>query len=144
MKRESAGENARFLKDEYGIGGKSPAVGKLDLWHESTGLKISRVGDTSSDAEIILPWSKVEKRIRELISADRYLSPAEKEQYPAYREQRAVIAARTKISEEFRSIVNDYKNYVAQLGQQDKTVDRWYLVSCAGAFSAGQDRKSVV
>jgi N12 class adenine-specific DNA methylase len=140
LKRESAGENARFLKDEYGIGGKSPAVGKLDLWHESTGLKISRVGDTSSDAEIILPWSKVEKRIRELISADRYLSPAEKEQYPAYREQRAVIAARTKISEEFRSIVNDYKNYVAQLGQQDKTVDRWYLVSCAGAFSAGHKK----
>ena len=51
----------------------------------------------------------------ELLAADRYLSPAEMVKYPAYREQRALIAARTEISEEFRSIINDYKDYVKQL-----------------------------
>ena len=137
LKKESADKNALFLKDEYGTGGYSiSASKKLDVWYESRGIKIT----AEPDIKIVLSWKKAAKRVSELLAADRYLSPAEMVKYPAYREQRALIAARTEISEEFRSIINDYKDYVKQLGAPDKTVDRWYLVSCAGAFSAGQKK----
>lgn len=139
MKQESAQENAGFLKDNYGIVGYTVyANRKLDIWADGKGIKIT----AEPDVVTVLTWKKAAKRIGELIAADRYLSPAEKEQYPAYREQRAIIAARTEISEEFSSIVRDYKDYVAQLGGQDKTIDRWYLISCADAFSVGHKKMS--
>ena len=77
-----------------------------------------------------------------MLAADRYLSPAEKAKYPEYRRQEDTRIARSKISGEFYSIIRDYKDYVAQLGAQDKTVDRWYLSSCADAFSAGEKKMS--
>ena len=141
QKQEGKQENIRFLRDEYGISGHSDAIPGSGYWedHDNKGITISRdYGDP--DGKFVLSWARVEKRIGELIAAGRYLSPAEMVKYPAYREQRALIAARTEISEEFRSIINDYKDYVKQLGAPDKTVDRWYLVSCAGAFSAGQKK----
>ena len=134
-------ENIRFLKSEYGIGGHSDAIPGSGYWedHDGKGITISRdYGDP--DGKLLLTWTRVEKRIGELIAADRYLNRAEKEQYPAYREQREVIAARTRISEEFRSIIHDYKDFVTQLGAQDRTADRWHLVSCADAFSSGQKK----
>lgn len=35
-----------------------------------------------------MKWSKIEKRIKELIHFDRYLNSKEKELYPAWREER--------------------------------------------------------
>ena len=137
LKQESAQENADFLKGEYGIVGYTVhANRKLDIWADGKGIKITAEPDTVT----VLTWKKAVKRIGELLAADRYLSPAEKEQYPAYREQRAVIAARREISKEFHAIFSDYKDYIQQLGKQDKTVDRWYLASCADAFSAGHKK----
>ena len=82
----------------------------------------------------------MEKRIGELIAADRYLNRAEKEYYPEYQRLRDIRNARGKISEEFRSIISDYKDFVQQTGDPDRLLDRWYLVSCATAFSIG-DKK---
>ena len=90
LKQEGAGENVSFLANEYGIGGYSVHASKeLDIWADSKGIKIT----AKPDIAIVLTWKKAAKRIGELIVADRYLSPAEKEQYPAYREQQKVIAA---------------------------------------------------
>ena len=46
----------------------------------------------------------------------------------------------TTTSEEFRSIVYDYNDYVTQLGEEDKRLNLYYLSSCWGAFSVG-DKK---
>jgi hypothetical protein len=89
------------------------------------------------DAEVLLSWKKIEKRIGELIATDQYLSQAEKEHYPAYR---AEAEARRAISEEFRSIVYDYNDFVTQLGEEDKKLNLYYLSSCWGAFSVGDKR----
>ncbi|NDO40734.1 hypothetical protein FMM72_16220 [Anaerotruncus colihominis] len=137
MKQESAQENTDFLKDEYGIVGYTVhANRKLDIWADGKGIKITAEPDTVT----VLTWKKAAKRIGELLAADRYLSPAEKAKYPEYRRQEDTRIARSKISGEFSSIIRDYKDYVAQLGEQDKTVDRWYLISCASAFSVGQKK----
>ena len=92
------------------------------------------------DAEVLLSWKKIEKRIGELIATDQYLSQAEKEHYPAYRAEAEARRGRSAISEEFRSIVYDYNDYMTQLGEEDKKLNLYYLSSCWGAFSVGDKR----
>ena len=84
LKHESAKENAIFLKNEYGIGGSKPAVGWINVWHDAKGIRLQRGDIGNEEIDILLNWNKVSKRISELIVAERYLSPAEKEQYPMY------------------------------------------------------------
>lgn len=142
LKQETHEANVSFLKDEYGIGGAYPAVPgrKLDENHDGKGIKISRGSIMHPDAEVLLSWKKIEKRIGELIATDQYLSQAEKEHYPAYRAEAEARRGRSAISEEFRSIVYDYNDYVTQLGEEDKRLNLYYLSSCWGAFSVG-DKK---
>ena len=130
------------MKNEYGVGGAYPAVPgrNLDEDHDAKGIKISRGRISQPDAELLLRWNKVEKRIGELIRADRYLSQAEKDSYPAYREQAEARRKRGEISEEFRSIVYDYNDFVTQLGEESKALNLYYLSSCWSAFGAG-DKK---
>ena len=92
------------------------------------------------DAEVLLSWKKIEKRIGELIATDQYLSQAEKEHYPKYRAEEEARRRRSAISEEFRSIVYDYNDYVTQLGEENKKLNLYYLSSCWGAFSVGDKR----
>ena len=130
------------MKNEYGIGGAYPAVSgrNLDESHDAKGIKISRGRISQPEAELLLRWNKVEKRIGELIRADRYLSQAEKDNYPAYREQAEARRKRGEISEEFRSIVYDYNDFVTQLGEESKTLNLYYLSCCWGAFSVGEKK----
>ena len=142
LKQDSSENNIVFLKNEYGIGGAYPAISgrNLDESHDAKGIKISRGRISQPDAELLLRWNKVEKRIGELIRADRYLSQAEKDDYPAYREQAEVRKERCEISDEFRSIVYDYNDFVAQLGEESKALNLYDLSSCWSAFSVG-DKK---
>ena len=142
LKQDSSENNITFLKNEYGIGGAYPAVSgrNLDESHDAKGIKISRGRISRPDAELLLRWNKVEKRIGELIRADRYLSQAEKDDYPAYRDQAEARRKQGEISEEFRSIVYDYNDFVAQLGEESKALNLYYLSSCWSAFSVG-DKK---
>ena len=142
LKQDSSENNITFLKNEYGIGGAYPAVSgrNLDENHDAKGIKISRGRISRPDAELLLRWNKVEKRIGELIRTDRYLSQAEKDYYPAYREQEEARRKQGEISEEFRSIVYDYNDFVAQLGEESKALNLYYLSSCWGAFSVGEKK----
>lgn len=142
LKQDSSENNITFLKNEYGTGGAYPAVSgrNLDESHDAKGIKISRGRISRPDAELLLRWNKVEKRIGELIRADRYLSQAEKDDYPAYREQAEARRKQGEISEEFRSIVYDYNDFVAQLGEESKALNLYYLSSCWGAFSVGEKK----
>ena len=142
LKQDSSENNIAFLKNEYGIGGAYPAVSgrNLDESHDAKGIKISRGRISRPDAELLLRWNKVEKRIGELIRTDRYLSQAEKDNYPAYQEQAEARKERGEISDEFRSIVYDYNDFVAQLGEESKALNLYYLSSCWGAFSVGEKK----
>lgn len=142
LKKESTENNITFLKNEYGVGGAYPAVGdrNLDESHDPKGIKISRGRIMQPDAEVLLKWNKVEKRIGELIDAGRYLSVTEIEHYPVYHAQEEARKARWAISNEFRSIVRDYNDFVEQLGEEDKKLNLYYLSGCWGAFGVG-DKK---
>ncbi len=85
----SAKENADFLKNEYGIGGHGPALidSKIDEWHDGKGITLTRGKPIEPDSKVVLSWAKVQKRIGELIAADRYLNIKEKECLPVYERQ---------------------------------------------------------
>ncbi len=72
-----------------------------------------------------------------MVEIDRYLSPAEKEQYPEYRRQHDASTARWKVSKEFSSIVYDYNDYQTQLGEKDKCLEIYPLSLCWQSFGQG-------
>ena len=81
-------KNIEFLKNEYGTGGGThifPDGFSGHSWHDSKGLVIDRNG-TYTNHDLVLKWSQVEKRLRELIKDNRYLNPKEKDHYADYLE----------------------------------------------------------
>lgn len=78
----SSDENIKFLKNEYGWGGSSSIhIGtNVGIDYNGKGITLNR-GYGDEAPKILLPWNKVEKRISELIKADRYLNSKEKEEY---------------------------------------------------------------
>ena len=88
QKGEDRQKNIEFLKNEYGTGGGThifPDGFIGHSWHDSKGLAIDRNG-TYTNHDLVLKWSQVEKRLRELIKDNRYLNPKEKDHYADYLE----------------------------------------------------------
>ena len=88
QKGEDRQKNIEFLKNEYGTGGGThifPDGFSGHSWHDSKGLAIERNG-TYTNHDLVLKWSQVEKRLRELIKDNRYLNPKEKDHYADYLE----------------------------------------------------------
>ena len=80
------GDHAAFLKKEYGSGGRSwdyqsGAHGWVD--HGPAGLKLILTNEEGR-FERRLPWRAAAKRIAYLIEMQRFLTPQELEQYPAW------------------------------------------------------------
>ena len=90
------GDHAAFLKKEYGSGGRSwdyqsGAHGWVD--HGPAGLKLILTNEEGR-FERRLPWRAAAKRIAYLIEMQRFLTPQELEQYPAWAaEQREAASA---------------------------------------------------
>ena len=97
-------EKAAFLKDEYGIGGRSHAVSGAshsDESHNSRGIVLKKAGC----ANVELSWTKVAARIDSLIQKDRFLSPREKERYAQLqREKEAERELPTQAQIDYNSI----------------------------------------
>ena len=90
--KHSPREQADFLKDEYGIGGRSHAVsGASHSGEDHSGKGVSLKKQDCPDVQ--LKWSKVASRISELIRKDRFLTPEEKTQYEQLQRQTAARSA---------------------------------------------------
>ena len=90
-------DNIAFLKNEYGTGGSSHALPGSDRAHEdhdAKGIRLEKGNYGSPYAKVLLNWNVVEKRIRELVQADKYLSPEGKEAYAQYKQEQAEKAMR--------------------------------------------------
>ena len=88
QKGEDRQKNIEFLKNEYGTGGGTHIFSdgfRGHSWYDSKGLAIDRNG-TYTNHDLVLKWSQVEKRLRELIKDNRYLNPKEKNHYADYLE----------------------------------------------------------
>ncbi len=88
QKQEDKRSNIEFLRNEYGTGGGTytyPDGTNGHEWHDGKGIAIEKQG-SYTNPDLLLSWSKVEKRLRELIRDDRYLNAKENEHYADYLE----------------------------------------------------------
>ena len=72
----TTGEQANFLKEEYGTGGRSHALSGArgsSEWHDAKGIKLEKEHCKDS----FLNWNQVAKRIQTLIESDRYIEKEE-------------------------------------------------------------------
>ena len=68
-------ENIKFLKNEYGIGGRNYALPACDnSWenHDAKGIRLRKGNILNADIELLLKWKTVEQRIHELVQSGKY------------------------------------------------------------------------
>ena len=66
------GEQANFLKEEYGTGGHSHALSGArgsNEWHDAKGIKLEK----ENCKDIFLNWNQAAKRIQNLVESGRYI-----------------------------------------------------------------------
>ena len=83
-------EKEAFIKETYGTGGSSHALSGADdsdAWYDGKGIRLRRGHYENPDAEILLKWPKVAKRIEFLIENGSYLKPADYSRMPVYERQ---------------------------------------------------------
>ena len=110
-------DNIAFLKNEYGTGGSSHALIGSDKGHEdhdAKGIRLEKGGYGNPYAKVLLKWNVVEKRIRELVKADKYLSPKGKEAYAQYKKEQAEEAMRREQEKLEHGIRVECKNAIEQ------------------------------
>ena len=142
QKNETKEANIAFLKQEYGTGGYSDAIPGSGIWedHDSKGIRLHRFSsrDKEENAEFVMKWPMVEKRIRELIAANRYLSLKEKEAYPQYLRDVEIRNQRSQLVGEFRSIIYDHNDFWEQMGEKDRCFYLYPIGQCWSAFAQGK------
>lgn len=86
----STEDNIAFLKQEYGVGGKAPAVIGTDHSseaHDAKGIELSKGSIINPYLETTIKWNQVEKRLCELITDNHYMTPEQMEEYQQYKEK---------------------------------------------------------
>lgn len=120
---QSKKDRIEFLKNEYGIGGRSAGlIGTYNSLeeHDAKGIRLSK-GDISKPyASILLSWNIVEKRISELMMLGSYLSEDEKAEYEEYKE----FKISQKMGEEKRKILSqEFAQEIADDGVTENAQD---------------------
>lgn len=140
QKSLSAKENIDFLKNEYGWGGSYPIIigTGIDESHDGKGIMLSR-GFEDNVPRLLLNWSKVEKRIGELIKLDRYLNPKEKEYYPTWLEKQEQIRAERAAEKEIREAI-----YTPPAEKEAVPVEYEYKYSLGASVYIGADEYEIL
>ena len=147
----SAKENVDFLKYEYGRGGSYPVIigTGIDENHDGKGITLSK-GFGENRPSVTLSWSQVEKRIGELIRADRYLNPKEKEQYPQWLEKEEARRAEIEEQKRNREILSTAPPGEAEQPDSDDIIgkeviidDRRFIIEKVGKISGDISMRDV-
>ena len=151
QKSLSSKENADFLKNEYGWGGSYPVIigAGIDENHDGKGITLSR-GFGNDAPKLTLKWTQVEKRIGELIRADRYLNPKEKEQYPQWLEKQEARRAEIEEQKRNREILSTAPPEEAEQANDDDIIgkkividDRRFVIESVGKISGDVSMRDV-
>ena len=150
QKSLSSKENADFLKNEYGWGGSYPVIigAGIDENHDGKGITLSR-GFGNDAPKFTLKWTQVEKRIGELIRADRYLNPKEKEQYPQWLEKQEARRAEIEEQKRNREILSTAPPEEVEqtnddiIGKEVVIDDRRFVIESVGKISGDVSMRDV-
>ena len=140
LKQEPAADNAKFLKKEYGTGGVYP-VGvekKFSVDYDAKGIRIRLGNIVHPDADKLLNWTKVEKRIRELIQAGRYLTPDQLQRFPEWRQNQLRQQERQKVTAEIMDIFRAYNDFLESTGSTEGKLNLYVLSDCLQSLVTGE------
>ena len=139
LKQEPAAENVKFLKNEYGTGGAYPAVigREISEDHDSKGIRLRLGSIIHPDADLLLSWPKVEKRIKELIRDGRYLNSAEENHFPVWRQEQALRRERAAVGKRIMDVIHDFNDFETQLGNTEVLLNLYVLSDCASRLYSG-------
>lgn len=110
QKEHTQKDAIEFLKHEYGTGGSTHAMAGADHSYkdyDAKGLKLRKGEIFTPDAEVLLSWNVVAKRIEKLIQEDRYLSEEKKIKYAEYKreqEEKALEKAKKELEQKYMSV----------------------------------------
>ena len=122
-------ETADFLKNEYGTGGSSHALAGSDHSykdHDAKGIKLSKGSIFTPDAEVLLSWQVVAKRIGKLIKEDRYLTPAAKEKYIQYKQEQKEKALQ-QAKEELDEVIGEPEVLLENNALEDISAENYVI-----------------
>lgn len=140
LKQESAADNAKFLKKEYGTGGVYP-IGvekKFAVDYDAKGIRIRLGNIVRPDADKLLNWAKVEKRIRELIQAGRYLTPDQLQRFPEWRQNQLRRQERQKVTSEIMDIFRAYNEFLESTRTTEGKLNLYVLSDCLQSLVTGE------
>lgn len=111
-KNKTLDNDVKYLKQEYGEGGAYPILGGAEIMemHSAKGLQLTKGDLFNPDIKYTISWKKVAKRIRELITLDRYLSSDELVQLESNKEDIKLHIDDVYISEEKLLELTNYKD----------------------------------
>lgn len=129
MENHTDKEKVKFLKDEYGIGGRSHELSGATFSgedHDGKGLHYKK----QDCPDVHLKWEKVAKRITSLVQKGRYLTEQEQAQYEKIQaekelaEEDAIQAQQPEVEEEtpkptLRELYEQYKHVVTAAISED-------------------------
>ena len=140
LRQEPAADNAKFLKKEYGTGGVYP-VGvkkKFAVDYDAKGIRIRLGNIVHPDADKLLNWTKVEKRIRELIQEERYLTPEQVQRFPEWRQNQLRRQERQKVTAEIMDIFRAYNEFLESTGSTEGKLNLYVLSDCLQSLVTGE------
>lgn len=136
-------DNAHFLKNEYGTGGRSPAYGVIDEEHDSHGLTLTREREIGQkEIKVTLKWTQVSKRIRELIAVGRYMSKKEMEQYPIFLERQ--MQQQLESQREQQEQDNDQDVFEESQMNDQAIIQKEYFYKVGDDFYLGIDEYTII
>lgn len=105
---------AKFLKKEYGTGGRSHALlGNDDSWanHNFKGIELIKGNILGPNVKTLISWNKAAKRIKTLVDTDRYFTPNTKIKYEEWeRRQSDSMTTDSVVDNSGHTIKNVVKN----------------------------------
>ena len=139
LKMLSVTENAKFLKNYYGVSGSYPA-------YSSGGREISKdcspkgmsLGLLHTDIKLHLSWEKVARRIWDLVIEQRYISPENIKGFSEYKRKEAARIERTQYMKEFAAITSEFNDLMEAANTPEKRLNRYYLSDCESTFIMGE------
>ncbi|MCH4888933.1 helicase [Acidaminobacter sp. JC074] len=123
-------EAADFLKNEYGVGGRSGSRDPMKITsssHDSKGIVLTKGGYGEDRVDKLIKWSEVGKRIRHLIDNDDYLTDEQMAQYEE-QEHKKLMDDPTLLMNDAMKAATPGMYETESLALKDKTVQGIYFV----------------
>lgn len=111
---------------------------KFAVDYDAKSIRIRLGSIVHPDADKLLNWTKVEKRIRELIQAGRYLTADQLQRFPEWRQNQLRQQERQKVTAEVMDIFRAFNDFLESTGSTERKLNLYVLSDCLQNMVTGE------